>query len=1235
MKKYFLKDASLTKVDDDQLRYQDLANNLRRMIENNETPFNIAIIGKWGLGKSSVINMALNSLANDKKDYLICNINAWKYEKDEIGKAFIRELWEKISNKKALSFTFFHRDYSEFVKKTLSDENTSDKKERGHNYKQGLVLLMALILVGSLVAFGVYCWISNTYYGIYFQGKQFLHSSFLRYCKNIGSILIIPLIVWLGKLNMDKLNASPYTNYEINFPLQAKEDYMIYLENLLENKLKEENKKVIVVIDDLDRLSANKIVEALDALKLFMEYDRFIFIVPFDDEILKAVIKQSRIDKISTLEGEYDGEMILDKLFQYRIYLPQLIRYDMRNYAFEICKKECTDFIVEYCNNDYSLFEEIIGRILIHNDVTTPRQVKKIINAFVENVLIASDREYAGKVSKGFVKERGLQTIAKISVLQADFNEFYDLLFQDVSIMEEILVIHRSNGQKKPSELIKAFFDSNNLLKKKYVPLLNYLIVTEHLGYSNIVPYLYLAQTKEGAIVGDEKQRQFMTAIESCNFVMAKQLIEESSILISLFLNEIKYNNSPRLGNIIVSAIDSYSILSEENKKEFANPIVSRIADIANDYRFDLINEENLIDVCRAANDSKEYNSLVINAIYKEKAEEDHRNRVLLIKKISKIRERLSENALNEFDLYVKGWITSEEAQVSDIMDYTSDENVDNIAKNYGKEYIQKISKYITDNDVFDDKLIEQFGNIVRLFLQENSFDKIIDDLFPCFDYPLLYKMLDNSVQKEKYDDISDKERWKIANKIVEIGVTKHKGIYAYNILAKLSYTVEAGKCSIFDQFFLHTVGETQFADMIIAYAQNNILATLPDTIQELIDCVFESTGYAPDIRKLLRYFSSVQKKNFWERLRTKCEYLSTEKYEEQEKLVFELSDETEYNSDIIDIIENIIIPEVENYYSRKDYFIFAIHVINAYRDLISQKSIDRYSRVLTKAIDIDTEHALNAYKIIHGLLSSGVWCENILLIFNYVNKDTFRTVYGMVCERIDLFNVKNNNLKVLERFLVNNIGYSENPDDVINTICQNLFQIEQVDQLIHQLMQLECDDKVENKLAKYIDACDFNVIIEIILNEWNMNDKNKMKLDKILSCSVKYSRESLVCELEQSKENLSKTNLLYMLSFCEGAITNRNIDKFTNIIQYILSLGFEKDICSSVLILIENLPQKIVTLERKNLCRVLVEIFLTCDSDENRRKSARLIKEKKLTKDVRQQLDDNEMRQYKAYLEQ
>lgn len=47
MKKYFLKDKSIENINENQFRYQDFANNLRRIIECNETPFNVAVIGKW------------------------------------------------------------------------------------------------------------------------------------------------------------------------------------------------------------------------------------------------------------------------------------------------------------------------------------------------------------------------------------------------------------------------------------------------------------------------------------------------------------------------------------------------------------------------------------------------------------------------------------------------------------------------------------------------------------------------------------------------------------------------------------------------------------------------------------------------------------------------------------------------------------------------------------------------------------------------------------------------------------------------------------------------------------------------------------------------------------------------------------------------------------------------------------------------------------------------------------
>ncbi|MDE7310431.1 MAG: KAP family NTPase, partial [Eubacterium sp.] len=230
MKKYFLKDKTLNNIDDDQFRYQDFANNLRKIIECNEAPFNIAVIGKWGLGKSSLVNMALASLRNKKKDFLIVDINAWKYEKEEIGKAFLKKLWEGISEKDVLSFHFFHKEYSKIIEEMFNDKPVNLKKNEGlYNFCK----YSACTFVASVLIFPIYCAVSNDFYGVNLNSRLFAASTFLRYCKNIGSIFIIPIVVWLGKLFMDKLNEPAYKKYDISFPLETQADYEIYLKNLL------------------------------------------------------------------------------------------------------------------------------------------------------------------------------------------------------------------------------------------------------------------------------------------------------------------------------------------------------------------------------------------------------------------------------------------------------------------------------------------------------------------------------------------------------------------------------------------------------------------------------------------------------------------------------------------------------------------------------------------------------------------------------------------------------------------------------------------------------------------------------------------------------------------------------------------------------------------------------------------------------------------------------------------
>lgn len=1232
MKKYFLKDKSLNNIDDDQFRYQDYANNLLKIIECNETPFNVAIIGKWGLGKSSLINMAFETIKR-KQECLICNINAWKYEKDEIGKAFLKELWETIKGEKVPSFYFFHKDYSKIIEELLKKESKdSNKNKKGY----GFVAYAILVVMMSMIAFVIYCAVSNYFYGIDFKGISFVTSTLLRYCKNIGSILIIPIIIGLGKILMDSLNGSTFEKYEISFPLVTQADYEIYLKRLLgEYYKKNPNNKIIVVIDDLDRLSADKIVEALDALKLFMEYDRFIFIVPFDDEILKNALKVKRISGISSFGSEYDSEMVLDKIFQYKIYLPQLIKYDMRNYAFEICKNDCIDFIREYCDNNYKLFEEIVGKILIHSGVSTPRQVKKIINTFVENVMIARDREQAGKVGEGFTTEKmGLQTIAKISVLQSDYNEFYDLIFKDASVISEILEVHRNNGKIEPTESLANFFDDKYILKRKYEPLVNYLIFTESLGYNSITPYLYMSQTKEGVLVGDQKQQDFMAAIESCNFVSVKQLINDTPILVSLFIEQLKYNESAVMGNIILSAIDCYDVIPEDNKEEYAFSITERIPELSNslsDFRYDLINEENLIEICQKAN-SSEYNNLIECTITRNRQDSNYKNRVSLINKISKIKYELSEVTLGKFVDFTKEWLISDGSGVQDIIDYVANEGIEYIANTHGKEYVQKIVKHITENDDFDEQLIKQFGNIIGEFLINNSILEIADVLKPCYEYPILHQMLDESIDGSKYKEISNSRD--IAIQIISIGTSKLKGNYGYNILSKLSYKVGEDESGTFDAFFAASINVVVFADMIEAFAQNNLLTMLPNTIEKLSSCVFEEEGYESNIRRLLKIYSDQQATNFWNKLKGLCSYSSSRDYKLIRDLIVELSKDNQYDEEVVNIIGNDIISGFISYYNRDEYLLFAIQIVSAYKDRISQSNLDKYSSALMKVISTNTDKVLNAYRVINKLNSEDTWCQNIDIILRHVSKGTYAIIYDIVTSRIELFNKENDNLTKLVDFLVDYIDLSNAPDDVINILSAHFVRISKIDQLIHRLMNIEYDeDNAGIKLAKLIDNCKIEVIIKIITDEWGADDLHKEKLVRLLSKSKIYSNHELLHCVNENKENINKNDLLTMIEFCEEDVTENNIKSFVNIVEYLLGNYLEKDVCTKILMRISNLTQKEIAKQRESICMILVEIFRKSSSEENRKRSAVIIKDKGLGRKMKGKLDERELKEYRSYL--
>ena len=156
--------------------------------------------------------------------------------------------------------------------------------------------------------------------------------------------------------------------------------------------------------------------------------------------------------------------------------------------------------------------------------------MKKLINTYVSYVMLSRERENAGKVRTGFTNE-GMEIIAKIAVLQADFNDVYDLMFEEEDVLNRILDTYgewtsadrdvvpdnedEENYTEKLSKVRTNAEDLNAILERlssrernaakistgsnpfnQAMPLINFLQHTKSIDSEDILSYLYVAEDK-------------------------------------------------------------------------------------------------------------------------------------------------------------------------------------------------------------------------------------------------------------------------------------------------------------------------------------------------------------------------------------------------------------------------------------------------------------------------------------------------------------------------------------------------------------------------------------------------------------------------------------------------------------------------------------------------------------------------------------------------------------------
>lgn len=146
---------------------------------------------------------------------------------------------------------------------------------------------------------------------------------------------------------------------------------------------REHKDRVVIFVDDLDRLVPSKAVELLEVLKLFLDCMQCVFVLAIDYEVvIRGAIKKYGFasynsDKIDEKERnrEYEkGKSFFDKIIQVPFKVPVAV-YDIKNYL----KDGFNKINLKIDDNDLQDYIDLCASSIGSN----PRSLKRLLNAFL------------------------------------------------------------------------------------------------------------------------------------------------------------------------------------------------------------------------------------------------------------------------------------------------------------------------------------------------------------------------------------------------------------------------------------------------------------------------------------------------------------------------------------------------------------------------------------------------------------------------------------------------------------------------------------------------------------------------------------------------------------------------------------------------------------------------------------------------------------------------------------
>lgn len=397
----------------DMLFYEPYADIVSQIaVETDDTPLTIGVFGLWGAGKSTLLNLINQKY--DSKDEIICvSINAWMFENYEDAKiaimeALLRELQDEVPQE-------IKRNFINLIKKI-------DFLKVGSKAVSTAAPIVASLIMGNPLP---------------------LMINLPENVKELGDTIKTISDSVVGLRDEYLKDEDVVEDSVINNVRKFREEFQ---ESLNSEKIK----RVVVLIDDLDRCQPESIIEILEAIKLFLSVNKTTFIIAADENVVQYAIKK-RYPTIDGFNVELDKEYI-EKMIQLPIHIPELSPKDLQNYMLLMVMQKymnnCkfVEMINEVKNQKLMIasepielvkLEEIVGDIKESVEVAKRDEYKEVVD------VILQVRQIAAYTLKG--NPRQAKRFLNTFITKRQLSKLYYGNELDMGIMAKLLILHKLN----------------------------------------------------------------------------------------------------------------------------------------------------------------------------------------------------------------------------------------------------------------------------------------------------------------------------------------------------------------------------------------------------------------------------------------------------------------------------------------------------------------------------------------------------------------------------------------------------------------------------------------------------------------------------------------------------------------------------------------------------------------------------------------------------------------------